>query len=104
MSRGPGRVQRGILEALEGGPLGTADLARHVGAREDSTRRALRRLAARGRVVCLGFTLGGGLRWGLPDMRAARLALWPLEREARLCALMGPRFARSFRRAVVAAL
>lgn len=49
----------------------------------------------------MGFTLGGGQRWGL---QGARLALWPLEREARLCALMGPRFARSFQRAVVAAL
>lgn len=104
MSRGPGRVQRGILGALEGGPLGTADLARHLGAREDSTRRALRGLEARGRVACLGFALGGGQRWGLPGVRDTRAALWPLEREAHLAAVMGPRFARSFRRAVVSGL
>lgn len=104
MSRGPGRVQRGILEALEAGPLSGPDLARTVGAGEDSTRRALRTLAASGRVVCLGFALGGGQRWGLPHLRDARAALWPPEREAHLAEVMGPRFARSFRRAVVSAL
>ncbi|MDL2343105.1 winged helix-turn-helix domain-containing protein [Deinococcus sp. MIMF12] len=104
MSRGPGRVQRGILEALEDGPLTGPDLARQVGAGEDSTRRALRRLEAGGRVVCLGFALGGGQRWGLPHLREARAALLSPEREAHLAAVMGPRFARSFRRAVVSGL
>ncbi|AWT35872.1 hypothetical protein DM785_10100 [Deinococcus actinosclerus] len=104
MSRGPGRVQRGILEALERGPLTGCELARTVQAEGDSTRRALRRLEAAGRVACLGFTPGNSKRWCLADELEARASLWPAERAAHLGDVMGARFMRSFRRALVAAL
>ena len=73
----------------------------------ESTRRALRGLAAAGRVACLGYARGGQ-RWGLPEDVAARRAtwaeVWPPESQARVSAVMGERYARSVRRFLVAAL
>lgn len=109
MSKGPGRVMRQILEVLEdaGEPIEAPTLARIVGASEGSTRRALRSLAAAGRVACLGYARGGQ-RWGLPEDVAARRAtwaeVWPPESQARAAAVMGERYARSVRRFLVAAL
>lgn len=62
VSREPGQVMRGVFEALEAGPLSVPRLALTVGASEGSTRRALRTLAQRRAVVCLGFELGSGQR------------------------------------------
>ena len=66
VSRGPGRVMRGVLDALEAGPLSAPRLALTVWASEGSTRRALRTLHHRRAVMCLGFELGSGQRWALP--------------------------------------
>ncbi|GGR22508.1 hypothetical protein [Deinococcus ruber] len=105
MSRGPGRVMRGVLDALEAGPLSAPLLAQTVGASEGSTRRALRILQDRRAVVCLGFEMGSGQRWALPGTAAEDLAhLWTSERAARLTRVMGPRFTQWMRRALVAAL
>jgi hypothetical protein len=106
MSRGPGRVMRGVLEALEAGPLSAPMLALTVGASEGSTRRALRTLRRRRAVVCLGFELGSGQRWAVIGTPAAEdlALLWSAERAARLTRVMGPRFAQWARRALVAAL
>ena len=96
---------RGVLDALEAGPLSAPRLALTVGASEGSTRRALRTLRRRRAVVCLGFELGSGQRWALPGTAAEDLAhLWTAERAARLSRVMGPRFAQWARRALVAAL
>ncbi|MGY2895444.1 hypothetical protein [Deinococcus sp. UYEF24] len=106
MSKGPGRVMRRVLEALGAGPLSAPVLALTVGASEGSTRRALRTLARRRAVVCLGFEFTGGQRWALQGAGAAEdlATLWPPERVERLTHFMGPRFARSMRRALVGAL
>ena len=96
---------RAIVEALEAGPMSAPMLALAVGASEGSTRRALRKLQAGREVVCLGFEFTGGQRWALPGTAAEDLAhLWPAERVARLARVMGPRFTRSMRRLLVAAL
>lgn len=104
MSRGLGRAQRTILEVMASGPMDVSTLALHAGTSEASTRRALRRLAAAGQVQSMGYASKGGKLWGLPDDVAARLEVWPPDREARLSELMGARFARSFRRALIAML
>jgi hypothetical protein len=108
MSRGPGHVQRGILEALEAGPLDVWNLARAVGASEASTRRALRGLAKGKRVACLGYSTRGGRRWGLTgDVQAARdewAAVWPVERQQQTARVLGMRYVLALRRAVVSAL
>ncbi len=97
---------REVLEALEAGPLSAPLLALTVGASEGSTRRALRTLLRRRAVVCLGFELGSGQRWGVTGTPEAEdlALLWTNERAVRLTRLMGPRFARWTRRALVAAL
>ncbi|WP_424951016.1 hypothetical protein [Deinococcus sp.] len=97
---------RGVLEALEAGPLSAPRLALTVGASEGSTRRALRTLQHRRAVVCLGFELGSGQRWAVADSSAAEdlVTLWPPDRVERLTHFMGPRFARSMRRALVSGL
>lgn len=97
----------GILEALEGGPVEAVTLARMIGATEGSTRRALRALAAAGRVGCLGYG-AHGKRWGLPEhIEAARdtwAEVWPAARQGNVAQIMGARFALSLRRALVGAL
>lgn len=96
---------RGVLAALEAGPLSAPMLALTVKASEGSTRRALRTLQNRQAVICLGFEWSGGQRWALPGAVSEDLALlWPAERAAHLARVMGPRFAQSFRRVLVAAL
>jgi hypothetical protein len=97
---------RAILGALEAGSLSAPMLALTVGASEGSTRRALRTLARRRAVVCLGFEFTGGQRWALHGAAPAEdlATLWPPDRVARLSRLMGPRFARSARRLLVSAL
>ncbi|WP_407569105.1 hypothetical protein [Deinococcus altitudinis] len=106
MSRGPGRVMRGVLEALEAGPLSAPRLALTVGASEGSTRRALRTLARRRAVVCLGFEFTGGQRWALQGAAQVEdlATLWPPDRVERLTHFMGPRFTQSMRRALVSGL
>lgn len=106
MSWGPGRVMRGILETLEAGPLSAPMLALTVNSSEGSTRRALRKLHTQRAVVCLGFEQTARQRWALPGTAAAEdlATLWPPDRAARLSRLMGPRFARSARRLLVASL
>ncbi|CAM3623651.1 hypothetical protein DEFR109230_05620 [Deinococcus frigens] len=108
MSRGLGKVQRGILGALDAGPLDVWNLARAVGACEASTRRALYGLAKGKRVACLGYSTRGGKRWGLTaDVQAARnqwAAVWPVERQQHTARVLEVRYALALRRAVVSAL
>ena len=99
MSRGPGRVQRAVLHALEGGPLDAYTLTLHARASEESTRRALRTLAAAGRVRFLGFAGGGRGVWCLAeDEDAARAAMLPPDVALSVARLMGARFARRLAR------
>ncbi|MBB5374979.1 hypothetical protein HNQ07_000423 [Deinococcus metalli] len=102
MSRGPGRVQRAILQAVEGGPLDVWTLTLYAQASESSTRRALRALARAGRVASLGYGVRGGQRWGLPVQVAAMRAV--ADSFENLPARMGARFACSFRRCLISAL
>lgn len=108
MSRGPGRVQRAILEALDGGPVEVAALAVIAQADACSVRRALRALARSGRVACLGYGVRGGQRWGLPgdveDARAFWADVWPPDRQVVTAQVMGARFMRSLRRSLVSVL
>ena len=97
---------RAVLAALEAGPMSAPMLALTVGASEGSTRRALRTLHSQREVVCLGFEQIGGQRWALTGTPAAEdlALLWPADRAAHLSRVMGPRFAHSLRRLLVAAL
>jgi len=94
-----------VLRVLEAGgeTFDTATLALHAGASLDSTRRALRKLRRAGRVAGLGYGPRGKV-WGLPGAVTWRREVWPADREAHLSSVMGPRFARAFRRAVLGAL
>lgn len=82
MSRGPGRVMRGILEALKGLGWATPEqLARALFERVTvaalvSTRRALRALVRRGLVARLGFNLSGGGVYCLKADRALYVCPW----------------------------
>ncbi|MDV6376098.1 hypothetical protein [Deinococcus arenicola] len=82
MSRGPGRVMRGVLDALgQRVKLNTLELAQAVnpwgGASVDaSTRRALRTLHRAGRVHCLGFATGGVRVWCLPEYAGILAPPW----------------------------
>lgn len=99
MSRGPGRVQRGILKTLERGPMDAPTLALHAGSSARSTGRALRTLR-QGKAVCfLGFAGGGVGMWCLPEHEAeVRAVLLPDDLTAQVARLMGTRFARSLAR------
>lgn len=105
MSKGPGRVQRGVLKVLEAGPLSSEEVALKVGASHESTRRALRRLTVLGQVRRVGFAGRGALMWclaeDLPDVRAA---LPDAEMLGRVAALMGRRWAASWYRGQVGSL
>lgn len=96
MSRGPGRVQRGILETLERGPMDAPTLALYAGASARSAGRALRTLR-QGKSVCfLGFAGRGVGMWCLPEHEAEVSAvLLSDDLAARVARLMGARFARS---------
>lgn len=80
MSRGPGRVMVALLETLERDYSGTSrELAERVRSSSESTRRALRKLEASGRVALLGAQADGARVWCMP--RIARvLALLYRER------------------------
>ena len=104
MSRGTGRVQRGILAALSRGALDTYTLTLYAGASEESTRRALRTLRRAGQVACLGFAGRGGAKWCLAEDEAEYRDVWPVSRQLHLTSVMGSRYAASFRRLVVSAL
>lgn len=75
MSRGYGRVMAGVLGALSTSPsMNTGEVCAvvfpHWGPVEQaSTRRALRRLAAQGRVCRLGPDLSGAQVWCLKERR-----------------------------------
>ena len=94
MSRGPGKVQRGVLDALQRGPLDTLELAGRVfqgqpsPCAEASTRRALRKLHEAGQVHCLGVGWGGARRWCLAEHRGL-YARWKREGQT-LGELLGP--------------
>ncbi|MDO4244673.1 MAG: hypothetical protein Q4C89_01445 [Deinococcus sp.] len=103
MSRGPGRVQRALLDTLAHlGPARSDLLTLYAGASEDSTRRALRSLRKAGRVRFLGFAGRGVGVWCLPeDEEDARACLPDGDMLARVSAVMGPRFARSLARSML---
>lgn len=106
MSRGPGKVQRALLDTLaRTGPARADLLTLYAGASEDSTRRALRGLRKAGRVRFLGFAGRGVGVWCLPeDEEDARACLPDRDALARVSALMGPRFARSLARSALSLL
>lgn len=102
VSRGPGRVQRAILDTLARvGPLGADVLALYASSSPGSVRRALRTLKKRRAVCFLGFARHGVGLWCLPSQEAeARAHLLEGDRLARVSAVMGPRFARSLARSL----
>ncbi|MPY67814.1 hypothetical protein F8S09_14170 [Deinococcus sp. SDU3-2] len=68
MSRGPGRVMVALLETLEQDCSGiSGELAARVGSSSESTRRALRKLRASGRVALLGVQADGARVWFVPS-------------------------------------
>lgn len=101
MSKGLGRVQRAVLDVLEGGPLDGPTLALHAMTSPESTRRALRTLHAARLVAFVGKKGRGGRDvWCLPeDLEDVRAYQFSEESISRIAALMGGRFARSVRRA-----
>lgn len=88
MSRGPGKVQRGVLDALgRWGKLSTPELTGAVfpmwgNSHLSSVRRALRALHRAGRVHCLGADLSGSNTWCLSEHRGLYVPRWA-ERETR---------------------
>lgn len=90
MSRGDGRVMRGVLVALgQRVRLNTRELAAEVygphnwtHSDEVSTRRALRKLHAQGRVFCLGFDSYGSRVWCLPEVAGLLTPPWKQKRDA----------------------
>lgn len=106
MSKGPGRVQRAILETLERrGPEDVYMLALYAGARRDSVGRALRRLRRARAVVFLGWHGRGGGLWCLPSQEEeARAHLLPPELLPDIVRLLGVRQTRSLARAYVSDL
>jgi len=103
MSRGPGRVQRAILDVLSVAALDTFTLSLHAGTSQESTRRALRSLRRAGRVTWLGFAGRGGGKWYLPE-DAALYDVWPEASRRKLEGVLGPRSFASFRRMMVTCL
>lgn len=82
MSRGPGRIMRGIVDTLgtygraSTGELCSALYGAETEAASVSVRRALRTLAARGEVLCLGFNTYGERVYCFPAERERYLAPW----------------------------
>ncbi len=81
---------RGVLAALgQRVRLNTRELAAEVygphnwtHSDEVSTRRALRRLHAQGRVFCLGFDSYGSRVWCLPEVAGLLTPPWKVKRDA----------------------
>lgn len=95
MSRGPGKVMRGVLVALgRHGKLSTAGVTGELfpmwgDSHLSSVRRALRKLNARGQVHCLGPDLHGVNTWCLPEHRGLFTAPWARPEARTLGELMG---------------